>query len=92
MTIEHVLVFGIGDIRGFRVECAKCRTSITYDREERFRIPPACPSCREPFETRERPRLLEQLEHVVQQLQALEEDVPVRLRFQIDRGSERAGP
>jgi hypothetical protein len=87
MTVQHLLVFGVTDIRAFRVECTKCGTAVTYERDQRFRILPSCPSCQEQFDTRQRPRLVETLESLVHQLQSVDDDGPVRLRFQIDRAA-----
>jgi hypothetical protein len=47
MTAEHLTLLDPNDLRSIRMQCKKCRCSITIQLDQTIRVPTECPSCRE---------------------------------------------
>jgi hypothetical protein len=49
MTREHILVLGLDEIQGIRLQCDLCNGAISFRLNETINIPQVCPGCRAPF-------------------------------------------
>ena len=94
MTQERKIVFELGDIARIRVLCAECGGEVTIPVSQGGRdkgaTPPEriCPYCNVPW-VPPHDRLLEyNLVRVMRQLAGSEDVRPVRLRFEIDDGTD----
>jgi transcription initiation factor IIE alpha subunit len=45
MTREHILVLGLDEIQGIRLQCDLCKGAISFRLNETINIPQKCPGC-----------------------------------------------
>lgn len=81
MVKESRIVFGINDIAGIRIQCAKCKAELILDIKESSWIPGDCPLCKTNWVTSQQFSPADTLLRAL--LQVLGDDSPMATRLEL---------
>ena len=85
MTKEHRIIFGLSDLKNFRVVCRNCKGGTTYPvSAEKSYLTDHCPHCKTQFSLGSDKGVIDKLVGAMQSVLANDDSLKVDLEFEME--------
>ena len=85
MTKEHRIIFGLSDLKNFRVVCRNCKGATTYPvSAKKSYLTDHCPHCKTQFSLGSDKGVIDKLVEAMQSVLANDDSLKVDLEFEME--------